>query len=449
MIEITILDSVHCEIDRRGGALIKPILCYPSVFYKSGAYRKERVEYLKTTMMRNKSGKYIFFTGFLPRVKAFLEKENQEYKIDRVFDTYIKPQEVKINLTLRPEQQRSVDSAISIFNDQRGVLIAPTGIGKTLLGVALASAFPKNNILWLCHTKDLLNQTIDEFKKMGLGTVGVIGSGEADIKRITVGTRQSVIKFIGSLDVFDIVVVDEAHHVSDFSGQYSEILKNLIAPIRIGLTATFPDKEEAKMALEAFIGPIIDQITYQEASDLHTIAKPKIKIIKTKYSYNTSELRTYPEVYERAIIFNRDRNSQIKDIAISHALKNESVLIIVHRIEHGKTLEKEIKGSIFVYGATEDEARMKAKMDLNFKKQKIVIASTIFSEGINIPELNIIINAAGGKSEIRTIQTIGRGLRITDKKKELLVYDFFDPSHRYLIAHFGERISLYSKMDWI
>ena len=80
---------------------------------------------------------------------------------------------------------------------------------------------------------------------------------------------------------------------------------------------------------------------------------------------------------------------------------------------------------------------------------KCVICTAVWKEGVNIPELNVVINAAGGKSELVTLQTIGRGLRKTENKSELIIYDFFDNSHHYLVDHFGHRFCLYSDMGWI
>ena len=78
-----------------------------------------------------------------------------------------------------------------------------------------------------------------------------------------------------------------------------------------------------------------------------------------------------------------------------------------------------------------------------------MIATTIFKEGINIPELNVLVNATMGKSDIATMQVIGRGLRKTATKTEIIVYDLFDPSHPFLVASFGERVCLYSDLGWI
>jgi superfamily II DNA or RNA helicase len=78
-----------------------------------------------------------------------------------------------------------------------------------------------------------------------------------------------------------------------------------------------------------------------------------------------------------------------------------------------------------------------------------VIATAVWKEGINIPSLDVVINAAGGKSEIQTLQSIGRGLRRTEEKLQVIVVDFFDATHKMLIAHFGERVSLYFDLGWM
>jgi hypothetical protein len=59
------------------------------------------------------------------------------------------------------------------------------------------------------------------------------------------------------------------------------------------------------------------------------------------------------------------------------------------------------------------------------------------------------VNASGGKDEKGVLQVVGRGLRITNDKDEVLIVDIFNPSHPYLVSHFGERISLYCENNWI
>ena len=89
------------------------------------------------------------------------------------------------------------------------------------------------------------------------------------------------------------------------------------------------------------------------------------------------------------------------------------------------------------------------KHELDNGVTKAVIATSVWKEGVNIRSLNNVINAGGGKSEIQTLQCIGRGLRITDEKKVVNIYDFFDSGHPYLIAHFGERFCLFVDQGWV
>ena len=103
----------------------------------------------------------------------------------------------------------------------------------------------------------------------------------------------------------------------------------------------------------------------------------------------------------------------------------------------------------FVYGDTKSDVREKVKADLKTKKLKCVICSTIWTEGINVPSLDVIINAAGGKSERIIRQLRGRGVRTCEGKDRLVYIDFFNPSHPSLIKHFGERICLYFENQWM
>jgi superfamily II DNA or RNA helicase len=121
---------------------------------------------------------------------------------------------------------------------------------------------------------------------------------------------------------------------------------------------------------------------------------------------------------------------------------------MVNKIEHGENISK-LGNFRFIRGATSQDSRDLAKKALISKRLKVLITTCIWREGINIPSLDVVVNAGGGKSEIATLQQIGRGLRKTDEKSTVTIVDFFDPSHNYLISHFGERITLYMENDWL
>jgi superfamily II DNA or RNA helicase len=215
-----------------------------------------------------------------------------------------------------------------------------------------------------------------------------------------------------------------------------------------------PTQEEAEMALEGLVGPVVGEQTINEATDLGILAEPHIKLLKSPYDSYTRSLTKYPEVYEDGVINNEKRNRIIVDTILKHKEKGEISLIFVNRIEHGMNLVELFKteGSCyvpFVRGDMKATERKNIKQKLIDGKRKVVIATTAWKEGINIPSLNVVFNAGGGKDELPVLQTIGRGLRRTDKKDKVIIYDFFDPSHFYLISHFGQRVTLYMQNGWL
>lgn len=455
IITIQELDPVHSWIPAEEGALeaLRPYLSFTAVYYKPGPFKKERKEYQKLVVKTYKKG-LLFLTGFVPTVSFALRKagfgtkfERPDYGIRYLIDFGLK------NITLDDAQTRLILAALETG---RGVLRAPTGIGKTEMGLAISRALANYRILWLCHTKTLLKETAERFFQEGFTKVGEVGDGSLQIegRNPIIATRQTIIKHMPQLcDLPDAVIVDEVHHVSGFKSEYHEILTNLLAPIRIGLTATTPETPEAKLAVEGLIGPVIESISLEEGQKMGRLAVPVIRVLKSPLNRAVTDLRRYPDVYEHGVVLNQERHHLIMNKAREHSDKGESVLIIVHRIVHGEQLQAVADllnlRCVFIHGDTETDVREKVKNQLKAKDHRVVICTTIWKEGVNIPSLNVIINAAGGRSEIATLQVIGRGLRRTKEKDKVYIYDIFDPSHRFLISHFGERYSLYCDMGWI
>lgn len=454
--DVVILDPIHCEVQPALAAIIKPLLSFTAVYYTQGFFKKERHEYEKPVVFKSKRGTFLFATGLLPKVVKYCIEKNVPIKVIG------KEEKVPYNkvemktITLREEQVRLVNSAL---RKQRGTLVAPTGLGKTALGIAIISAFVKNEdfkALWLCHTKDLMYQSAGVCEKeLGI-TPGIVGDNSADLdKQITMATRQSFVNYVKEYGhLYDMVLIDEDQHLTSYDGQYGSLLTQIPAPIRIGLSATLPTQnKEAMLTIEGLLGPVIDEVTMEEGQGKGILADVKIRIIKIPFSKEIKRLRNYADVYKFGVTHRSDQHIAIVQKAKEHVEKGDSVLIIVTKLDHGRSLASQCYmndvDAEFIQGADTSEDREKLKNALNSKKIKCVIATTIWAEGLNIPELNVVINASGGKSEIRTIQVIGRGLRLTNTKKELIVYDCYDPSHKYLISHFEERQAVYKRLGWI
>ena len=444
--KITIIDSIMSKVDRPD--LLRPYFSFKKEFWKKGIYKRERMKY--DFFLIDKKGN--FLTGFIPRITKHCQDNNIDLVIEGQLEK-IKPGKILLQgLTLRDDQQRLIETALS---RGRGILKSPTGSGKTIIACGIMSAYKKYRVLFLCHTISLLKQTKEEIERFGLGPVSIVGSGSKDLSgKIVVSTMQSLIKIPieDYCDKFDVVFIDESHHCRDFNNTYAKLLKCLLAPVKLGLTATIPTDKESVLAMEGLLGPVIDELTLEEGMRLEILAKPTVKLIKVPPNEATRDLRKYHDIYEAGIVTFRKRNRLIIEEAKKLSDEGKSSLIYVTQIEHGERLVgiADLLGLpvTFIKGDVDAETREQLRHDLHNKKILTVIATVVWKEGINVRSLDCIMIAGGGKSELALLQTVGRGFRRDVNKKEILIIDFLDSS-RYLAEHAIERLGVYIENEWI
>lgn len=496
-VKIEVLNPVWSQCTF-GAEHLKPILSYQAVWYRQGIHAKIREPYRKSLIKKGR-----FLTGFLPRIYLTLSTKlepNLSIKNNSTYRLTFKPYDLN-GIKLRKDQEELFLQAIE---NGRGIIKAPARSGKTVIAGALISSLSRPT-LFLCHTKDLLYQTEDEFKKFGFD-VGVVGGGRKELNHdVTIATHQSMSKVIKPLteSSYQLIIVDEAHHVSSFEGNYAKILGNLQAKYRIGFTATLPEKEESLMAMEGFLGPVIGELTTEEAIGAGIIVRPKVIILKVPENSTIKKL-SYVEAYKAGIVKNRARNRMIMKTAKRYLEEDMTVLILVTRVRHGFQIhemfnrfhpylnvpficgnidvdtQKEIKRlkkklelwlgnpqmhkTIALTELKEElqelmglqervrkasASRKEYKHKLNSGEIRCIIATNIWNEGINIPNLNVVINAAGGKSEMATIQKASRSLTAAPGKEYGIIVDLFDKNSNFFISHFGERVSLYMEEGWL
>jgi len=448
MIEIEILDPVFSKINKP--EVVIPILSYKKVIYKQTPFNYKQKKYKTVTVVDGN----IFLTGLVNRIESWLKQNDIPYSIKKenidLLLSEIKTTSPKLKrITLRPDQERLVEAAI---REKRGIIISPTGSGKTILAMAIISAFPDSKVLYLAHSTSIIEQTKEELEKQFPDQVS---SSLSKNKRITITTIQNIKNHIALNKIIDvdITIVDEVHHAGVWKGMYYKVMTRNISPVRIGFTATLPTQKEKILCIEGLFGPVIDELTLKEGEKMQILAKPKVKLIPVKKMPSLSELRKYKEIYAKAITKNRHRNRLIIQEALNKMKENKTTLIIVKEIEHGNNIQQLAKKLYnieipFVQGKTETETREKIRKTFIEKKIKCVIATAVWKEGVNIPTLDCIINACGGKSELSTLQTVGRGLRKTDEKEIVEIIDLLDP-YRYLAEHSIMRIQLYAKNNWL
>jgi superfamily II DNA or RNA helicase len=445
-----------------------PTYIYRKVMDEEKGYRtKKRCEFLQSVI--DKEG--IFLTGFVPRLEEFCKDAGIPFQVrdENIYPEWyrnfpelsqILKQEKRAlleshGITLRPDQTALIRAANL---KGRGVIHSPTGSGKTVLMLSTLIYHHPLNALILVPNTDLVRQGVSDFKPFfSEGIVGYITGDEILPGRITFANIQKLHRIPMSTwhKNLEAIFVDECHHVTSFKGTYAKVLKSIPAPLRLGFTATLPYDPESIMALEGLIGPVIGSVSIQELVEKEVLAKPIIKIRKVPYNHKIREMEVFANVYDNGVVNNRIRNRMILQEATELVSQGLTVLILVTKLEHGENLERMSQVMFpdlklrYIHGVTHKSIREEVQETLTRKDLNVVISSVIWKEGINIPSLGAVINAAGGKYEIFPQQALGRGLRIATGKSEVVLVDYFDPSHPYLIDHFGHRFCLYMDLGWI
>ena len=461
---ITVLDIVHCRANKEARDKIKRCLRYETTKWKKSRFGGRHSEIVKKHFLTGREGTSgLFLTGLLPRVKAYCEKKNYNIKVINKVETEqetIKRPQLK-GITFRADQRKALRA---VKKHKRGKIVFPTGSGKTIIALGIMSMFPDYRILFLCHTKDLIEQTKENLIRFKFKNFQIIGAGyKAPIEEvfkkdsiIVLSTIQSFSKISKKKysSFFDLTIVDEVHHVNSTGSQYGKVMENNLCPRRYGLTATEPTKELEKLANEGFFGTTIAELTVEEGIKKGIVAEPVVDLVPVPYEIRVNQKcqNRYAKFYDLGIVNNRTRNKLIVERAINSIEDDKIVLIIIERTEHGKILKKMLKykgvKALFIHGSTDRAIRTRTRNRLKSKKLKIAICSKVWKEGINIPSLDHIINAVGFKEEKAVMQAIGRGLRIAEGKDFIKLTDFLDP-YKYLAEHSILRLQVYVKNNWL
>jgi len=389
-----------------------------------------------------------FFTGLIPLIYDDFDMHKHghtsidvTYGYKRKCGTFEVPIQIG-KYTLEPHQSEMVRAALQ---HSRGILQAPTAAGKTIAFAAMLKAW-NGSALILQRSTDLMYQTQKVLQEVLGVFVGIVGDQKLDIQNTTVAMVPSL-KNWSTEDIrnhfpVDTVIIDEAHHAQ--AKTYVKILKALRCERRIGVTATPKEKKEdidSYYKITGLIGPILYRATVHDAPK--RIAKPMLQMLN--YGNPGHIPFMWPDCYTHGIVRNIQRNQKVIGIARYYARRDKSVLIVVKRIEHGELLQETYPAAEFVQGKDDAETRQAVKTLLNGRNH-MAIATNIFSEGVDIPKLDVIVNAAGGLSKTATIQQAGRVLRRTEGKEVGLIVDFWDPYNKYLRKHSNQRYAQYREV---
>jgi len=336
------------------------------------------------------------------------------------------------------------------LKDKRGVIKAPTGAGKTLImaGIIKSLYKPGRKMVVLFNAKQLLTQTYefltDTCKIPNVGLCFGEGFIQNDIMLCTV---QSIEKILDThLEESEVLLVDEVHEFANGKMTLAAIHSFPKATYRFGFTATPPSDDIPKHNLEGAFGPLFESTSASSLAEEGKLSKPVIQLIHLPEEEADSNL-SYADVYENFIIKNEVRNGIIRDTVetIKKNNKKARILILTKNLDHAEILHNLIDGSLRLWGDDDLGTRYKTiNAFLASKKATVLIGTKILQTGINIEEITHLINARGLKSEIATLQALGRALRKHSSKETAYIYDFLDKV-RYLREHSLARKRHYKK----
>ena len=408
------------------------------------------------------------YVGLLQYIKKFCKQNNVKYTIEedienvrnivhtdvRNFIRSLKPKTKDKIVKVRDYQIEAVRLALS---RNRCLLVSPTASGKSLIIYSLVRYYHMKGLktLILVPTTSLVEQMYSDFQDYGWSSGSYCqriyqGYDRKVTKPVVISTWQSIYKMSKKyFEQFECVIGDEAHQfkAKSLTGIMTKLHQ---CKYRFGLTGTLDGTQTHQLVLEGLFGPIEKVITTKELIDKKTLADLKIKCIILKHP-NIKEKMDYAEEINY-LVSNESRNNFILDL-LRHI--NGNTLCLFYLVEkHGKLLFERMKddGNVFfVYGGTETNTREEIRRIVDESKNSTTIASYgTFSTGINIRNINNIVFASPSKSKIRVLQSIGRGLRRSEIKDSILIYDIADDisynkRRNFTLNHFIERLNIYNE----
>ena len=361
----------------------------------------------------------------------------------------------ELNLKFQPRdyQKNAVKHAVS---RSRALLLSPTASGKSFI-IYLTCRWYDQKTLVIVPTTSLVYQMRDDFISYGMDPSEITcilgGKEKESVTSVTISTWQSIYKLHPNFyEDFDVVIGDEAH-LYKAKSLTTLMEKTTSAPYKFGFTGTLDGSQTNKLVLEGLFGPVYKVTTTDKLIKDDYLAEIVIKCLTLRYPDEVRKLCkgiTYQQEIDY-IAQNKKRNTFIKNLAES--CKGNTLVLFQMVEKQGKLLDDMLKDSskqvYYVDGSVNATSREEFRKIAEANDDVIIIASYgTFSTGINIKNLHNVIFASPTKSRVRSLQSIGRGLRKSLNKNKVTIYDLVDDikhknKENYTLKHFKERLKIY------
>ena len=411
------------------------------------------------------------FLGLLPYVRKFLQKQGHlpiKYTGDfrrRLIDKELVKKFVDKISTIKIRDYQ-LDAIHHILNNDRGLILSPTGSGKSFIIYVLIRYYvdflQEQKVLVVVPTTSLVEQMYSDFAEYGWISEDYChrlyaGREKSTDKKVVISTWQSIYKMPKSyFSQFGAVFIDECH-LAKAKSLTGIMTKLQDCKYRIGTTGTLDGTEVHQLVLEGLFAKHEQVTTTTQLIKEKHLSNLHISCIVLGHVKENRVTRTYQEEME---------------YLSTHRLRNLFIAKLVNTLE-GNTLvlaqyiEKQLvplclmvteivdRPVHLIYGATptEDREKVRKLVEKSVDSSIILASYGTFSLGINIKRLHNIVFASPYKSQIKVLQSIGRGLRTAEDKKQLKVFDISDDlsynsRENYTLKHLGYRVEIYNKEEF-
>jgi superfamily II DNA or RNA helicase len=414
------------------------------------------------------------YLGLLPYVEKFLQEQGHSIQYDSDFSKRNLDKSITTKFIRSLETKKikardyQIDAVHNILEHDRGLILSPTGSGKSFIIYVLVRYYVQKldeKIIIIVPTTGLVEQMYSDFVDYGWDSEEqchrlYAGHDKETDKKVVISTWQSIYKLDKNyFKQFGAVFVDECH-LAKAKSLTGIMTKLSDCKYRIGTTGTLDGTEVHQLVLEGLFN-VHEQVTTtsklierKELSNLH------IRCLVLEHTLSNRKLmkgKTYQQEMEY-ISTHRKRNLFISKL-VSTLEGNTLVLaqyiekqlvplcLMINELCEDRTVH-------LIYGATPTDDREKVRGLVEKEENCIVVASYgTFSLGVNIKRIHNIVFASPYKSQIKVLQSIGRGLRLAEDKEQLNLFDIADSlvynnKNNYTLNHFSERINIYNEQGF-
>jgi len=448
---------------------------------KAFEYDVPGARYLPAVRLGRWNGKVSYFqlggstyTNLLPEIIPILERFNYDIELDdrRDYSTTFEFEQVTEDSfghiawpkghPMEGEPMALRDYQVDVINrflaNPQCIQEIATGAGKTVITAALSNAVaPHGRTIVIVPNKSLVTQTERDYINMQQDVGVFFGDRKEWGRQHTICTWQSLNVLLKNtksgvgdctigefLEGVVCVIVDEVHMAK------ADALKSLLTgvmscvPLRWGLTGTVPKEPYEFQALRCSLGPVINQLSASELQERGVLAQCHVNVVQlvdhAEFGNYQSELKFLLE--------EPDRLSTIARL-IAKVNATGNTLVLVDRVAAGHALAERLgESAVFVSGATKAKDRQDEYDEISVSDGKIIIATYgIAAVGINIPRIFNLVLVEPGKSFVRVIQSIGRGIRKAEDKDHVEIWDVTSTC-KFAKRHLTKRKAFYREANY-